>query len=185
MNSNSVANVSLAKSDQVSAMPAVAVERPLQVNAGLFQLPAIWSRNVASSGSGVACLFLDLHISQNEEHTSLSIQGASKQPINLGERVHHYVLLLLARRKLEDAGRGLEPDSCGWIGRDVLAKMLGVEGAYVNILIHRGHMQFDLAVKGSHSWPALIERRRGEVRLGSCRYRIVRGSRLEGEFMPG
>jgi hypothetical protein len=32
--------------------------------------------------------------------------------------------------------------------------------------------------------PELVERRRGEVRLGSFGFRIVRGSRLEGEWRP-
>lgn len=99
--------------------------------------------------------------------------------------MHHYVVLLLARRRLDDARRCLEPDSCGWIGIEQLATMLGIDGAYLNILIHRVRAQFVAALGRDHARPDPVQRRRGEVRLGLCRFRIVRGSTPEGEFTPG
>lgn len=185
MNVSFIANESLAKSEQVHATAAAGIDSPVKLHAAVLQPPAIWPGDEKSSAPETGCLFLDFHTSQNEEHTSLSVLGVSAQPINLGERIHHYVLLLLARSKLDDVKRGLEPDSCGWIVIEQLARMLGVDNAYLNIQIHRARTQFSRALGASNTWPALIERRRGEVRLGLCWYRIVRGSRLEGEFVPG
>lgn len=161
------------------------VAGPGPADGGEGQPQTIWSGDAARTESGIATLVLDLHTSQNEEHTSLRILGAAPQSLDLGERVHHYVVLLLARRRLDDARRCFEPDSCGWIGIEQLANMLGIDGAYLNILIHRVRAQFAAALGCHHARPDPVERRRGEVRLGLCRFRIVRGSTSEGEFVPG
>lgn len=68
---------------------------------------------------------------------------------------------------------------------DQLAKMLGIDGAYVNIMIHRVRTQLGAILGSDTPAPAIVERRRGEVRLGTCRFRISRGSRIEGEVIAG
>ena len=50
------------------------------------------------------------HVSQNEEHASLTVMSDGK-PIALGERIHHYTLVTLARVRQQDAHKGLAPQA--------------------------------------------------------------------------
>ena len=122
-------------------------------------------------------------VSQNEEHTSLTVLHAQTS-VALGERAHHYSLLTLARRRLDDAGRGIEESSQGWIDIERVSKMLGLDPAHLNIQIFRARNQIARAVPGSDSLSNVIERRRGEVRFGAFRFQIVRGASVEGVFNP-
>jgi hypothetical protein len=129
--------------------------------------------------AGPPALF-SFQVSLNEEHAFLKITLDAWREVDLGERVHHYSLLTLARRRLDDAERGLDPSSQGWVDLLDLAKMLGLEPAHLNIQIHRARKQIAGALPADTRLPAIVERRRGGVRLGALRFQIVRGSRLEG-----
>jgi len=127
---------------------------------------------------------LNFKVSQNEEHISLTINDAERSA-DLGERTHHYSLLTLARLRLDDAARGTEAASQGWVEVDRLARMLGLDGPHLNIQIFRVRSQIARAFPdGGPSLVDVIERRRGQVRLGAFGFQIVRGSRVEGSFMP-
>jgi len=128
--------------------------------------------------------FFHFDVSLNEEHTWLQIACSGHPLINLGERIHHYSLLTLARHRLGDARRGYEADSQGWLAIAQLEKMLGLDGKYLNIQIFRARRQLQKALPAGVSIDAVIERRRGEIRFGRQPFRIVRGSKLEGEFIP-
>lgn len=119
---------------------------------------------------------LHFNVSQNEEHTSLDLVTGGKS-VSLGERIHHYTLVTLARVRSQDARRGLAPQSQGWIALDELSRMLGVEPSYVNIQIFRAKHQI-LNALPTHSTDApLVERRRGDVRFGSYPFLIHGGAR--------
>jgi hypothetical protein len=122
-------------------------------------------------------------VSQNEEHIQLVIELDGKTH-NLGERTHHYSLLLLARQRNADAQRGMDVASQGWLSMEELARMLGLDVPHVNTQLFRSRNQIarDCADDGSLS--NVIERRRGEVRFGAFHFRIVRGVSLEAEFVP-
>lgn len=127
---------------------------------------------------------LNFNVSQNEEHISLTIAEAERTA-DLGERTHHYSLLTLARLRLDDAARGTEAASQGWVEVDRLARMLGLDGPHLNIQIFRVRNQIARAFpEGSPSLANVIERRRGEVRFGAFGFQIMRGSRMEGSFIP-
>lgn len=122
-------------------------------------------------------------VSQDEEHAWLELHDAGLH-INLGERSHHYALLILARLRLADAQRQLAPHAQGWVELDRLAKMLGLEPGHLNIQIFRMRKQLALAMPPGAHVPELIERRRGSLRFGSLRFRILRGAALEADFDP-
>ena len=126
---------------------------------------------------------LNFHVSQNEEHISLTIAEAERSA-DLGERVHHYSLLTLARLRFDDVARGTEASSQGWIEFDRLARMLGLDGPHLNIQIFRARSQIARAFPDTRNLANVIERRRGEVRFGAFGFQIMRGSRLEASFMP-
>ena len=121
------------------------------------------------------------HVSLNEEHVQLQIQ-LGKRMIQLGERVHHYCLLLLARKRLEDANKGFELHHQGWIKLDALAAMLGQSNSYINIQIFRLRSQLTQALGQVQEAPELIERRRNELRLGPYGFEVYRGSKRQCHY---
>ena len=123
-------------------------------------------------------------VSLNEEHAYLKIACNQGAEIDLGERVHHYSLLTLARRRLDDAARGVDPSSQGWVDAHQLSRMLGLDPACLNIQIFRARRQIARALPNGARLPDIVERRRGELRLGALAFRIVRGSLIEGECVP-
>ncbi|WP_098494485.1 hypothetical protein [Collimonas sp. PA-H2] len=131
-----------------------------------------------------ACPLFHFDVSLNEEHTWLQVACNGQPVVDLGERIHHYSLLTLARHRLHDANRGYEADSQGWIGIEQLSKMLGLDTGYLNIQIFRARQQLKKFLPDAIGSGAVIERRRGEIRFGGHAFRIMRGAKLEGEFMP-
>lgn len=121
------------------------------------------------------------HCSQNEEHVSLHVLH-NEHYLDLGERSHHYCLLMLARHKLRDQEHLPGAQNMGWLDLNQFSRMLGLEIAHINIQIFRARKQLLQAIPEAASWPELVERRRGEVRLGACNFRIMRANQLEGEF---
>ncbi|MFC7419713.1 FHA domain-containing protein [Iodobacter arcticus] len=128
-------------------------------------------------------IHFDFLVSQNEEHVYLSIDFSGAQ-INLGERTHHYSLLTLARRRYEDAQRGMDALSQGWIAVDDLSKMLGLEPTHLNTQLFRARSQVMRECHENKHCPEVIERRRGEVRFSAAPFRIMRGMQLEAHFNP-
>jgi hypothetical protein len=102
--------------------------------------------------------------SQNEEHVSLSLIVDNKD-IDMGERNHHYLLLLLARQRLEDSEKGLHPTEQGWIDKDILVKMTGIIEQHINIQIYRFRKQVASLTPHSTTLHQIIERRPGELRF--------------------
>ncbi|MES2355043.1 MAG: FHA domain-containing protein [Pseudomonadota bacterium] len=122
-------------------------------------------------------------VSLNEEHVSLKIVSAGKT-IDLEERTHHYFLLTLARKRLDDANRRIDSASQGWIDLEKLSRMLGLDSSHMNIQIFRARSQFAKALDVGSTFPNIIERRRGEARFGAFEFHIMRGASVEGEFNP-
>ena len=127
--------------------------------------------------------WLVMRLSLDEEHASLEVaDGAART--DLGERSHHYCLATLARRRLADQERGLEPGAQGWLGSGELARMLGMETTHLNIQIFRAREQLMTALPGVVALSRLIERRRGELRIGDLPFEVYRGDKLECRYRP-
>jgi hypothetical protein len=123
---------------------------------------------------------LRFELSQDEEHARLFMSIGTAEASDLGERIHHYLLALLARLRLRDAQRGFDASSQGWIAVDDLARLLAVDASYINIQVFRARQQIANALPAGVCAPLLVERRRGEVRLGAYTFTIRRGATLEG-----
>jgi len=110
-------------------------------------------------------LSLLFEVSQDEEHVNITV-NFDKHSIELGERSHHYLILLLARQYLQDREneRVIEGER-GWITTTELMKELRTEETTVNMQIYRFRKQL-LKIKPDDMVLAqLIERRKGQVRL--------------------
>jgi len=123
---------------------------------------------------------LHFELSQDEEHARLCMEVGSTDTLDLGERIHHYLLAFLARRRLDDARHGFDVSSQGWIAVEDLAQMLAVDPSYINIQIFRARQQIANVLPSGVRAPLLVERRRGQVRLGAYTFTIRRGATLEG-----
>lgn len=86
--------------------------------------------------------------------------------VEVATRAHHYMLLLLARARMEDQGSGLASGEAGWLYAEDFCKMLGTEPHLLNVMVHRARQQFArLEMEGA---AGLIERRRStrQMRIG-------------------
>lgn len=123
-------------------------------------------------------VIFDFKVSRDEEHVFLDITVKGKKR-SLGERVHHYLLLTLARKREQDSNLGLDPATQGWIDLEDLSSMLGIDRAHLNIQIFRARKQVSHAIEEIDHLPSVFERRSGSIRFGFTQFSITRGSEVE------
>lgn len=133
---------------------------------------------------GIEGMQLRFRVSHDEEHVTLEVELDDGRRIEFGERIHHYLLLTLARQRHQDWRQGFDEATQGWLDMETLCGMLGMEASHVNIQIHRARKQLKGSLTGVVDIGDLIERRVGSLRLRSRRFQIYRGSRLEASLPP-
>jgi hypothetical protein len=138
----------------------------LQLTLGEDSLLAPTAALVHARPSPRLGIALHFQVSNDEEHVELTvINGAEQHP--LASRSHAYLLLLLARARLEDQ-RALQLSQAehGWVETKQLADMLRTTSERVNVLIFRARKQ--LQELDAELASRLVERRptRGLLRIG-------------------
>ncbi|SFD63283.1 FHA domain-containing protein [Pseudoalteromonas denitrificans] len=116
-------------------------------------------------------------VSQNEEHVSVKFNMNGCE-YDLGLRNHHYLLLLLARKRIEDKAAGLTESEQGWIDKEHLSKMLGLNESHINIQVYRFRKQIIKALPKSLCLPQAIERRTREIRFAYNNVEIAGGAQF-------
>ncbi|KXO13154.1 FHA domain protein [Moritella sp. JT01] len=116
-------------------------------------------------------------VSQNEEHVAMKLTMGG-QVYDLGQRNHHYLLLILARKRLEDVIKGVRADEQGWIDKELLSKILGQSENHINIQIYRFRKQIVQLLSNSSSLPQAIERRTREIRFAYDNVNIIGGAEV-------
>lgn len=115
---------------------------------------------------------LEFVVSADEEHVQLSL-ACPTSSLSLLSRAHHYLLLTLARARLQDRAAGRSPAEEGWRDFDRLARGLGLAPSGLYVQTFRARAQ--LADAGVEDAAGIIERRGlGTVRLGPVGIRITR-----------
>jgi len=129
-----------------------------------------WPRAGATQ---LSLLSLKFRVSADEEHVQVSLRTNSEE-IDLGARSHNYLLLHLARRRLEESRQGLPDAACGWMYRETLLNELRLDREQLNLDVFRIRKHLSLA--GVLDAPGIIERRAdtGQLRLGVQRLSIER-----------
>lgn len=145
----------------------------------ILELPPAMDQGVATTQrrAGQAPCVLDtvtlcFKPSRDEEYVELMLRSAQSD-MDLGARTYTYMLLTLARARIEDRGRGAMPaDEHGWMYVDELAGSLGLELSQLNINVFRARQQ--LARAGVIDADKLVERRSTsrQIRLGTERVEI-------------
>jgi|CZKU01.1.fsa_nt_gi hypothetical protein len=122
--------------------------------------------------TAVRHLHLTFVVSRNEEHVRLEVSWESRK-VDVGSRLHNYVLLILARRRLEDANAGFTEGECGWLDHEDLGPEPSMAPAQLNISVFRIRKQF--AALGLLDPANIIERRTGTraLRIGTGHIAIV------------
>ncbi len=115
-------------------------------------------------------LGLRFSVSRDEEHVHLEMSRPG-QEVDMGSRKHNYLLLTLARRRLEEGAQGLPETSCGWIDQEELAHDPSMAPPQLNIDVFRIREQF--AKAGVIDAAGIIERRSGQLRVGTSRISIT------------
>ena len=122
----------------------------------------------------IDALSMHFRVSRDEEHVRIQLMGPHQQT-ELPERAFSYLLLTLARRRLEDRARqDLPMSEEGWMASDELCTALRIEPEKLNVDVYRARKQLEKAgITGS---AGLIERRRasGELRIGVSRLEVQR-----------
>ncbi|SEC66863.1 hypothetical protein [Pseudomonas anguilliseptica] len=126
-------------------------------------------------------------VSADDWHVQLLIEVGNQQ-LDLGERVHHYVLLLLARefcqqlqaRQTASSPATTDPMSLGWIEREHLHKMIGDSQAQLNVKVFRAIKQINCAFSsvGLPSYKPVLTRV-GSIRFACPDFTIYKESSLE------
>ncbi len=107
---------------------------------------------------------LKFAVSRDEEHVQVTVEHRGRGTL-LEAREHWYTLLTLARLRMKDEGEPAAEQ--GWIERDDLLKMLGLDSNALNVAIYRARRQLQAA--GVDGAAGLVEVRRGQRRIGvSC-----------------
>lgn len=103
-------------------------------------------------------------VSQNEEHVSLKV-ALNHRLIDLGERSHHYLLLLLARKRLADKIQGISDSEQGWLAKEELSRMLGLQENHINIQVFRFRKQITETLPDVPALHQTVARRTGALRI--------------------
>ncbi len=125
----------------------------------------------AAFGPTLESIALRFQVSLDEEHVEVAV-AVEGRVTALPPRTHHYLLLTLARARLDD--QAASPAERGWVDRDALCRMLATDTRTLNVDVFRARRQ--LASLGLHGAVGIIERRpsTGQVRLGTDRVEVER-----------
>ena len=115
-------------------------------------------------------------MSKDEEHVSLDLT-VNGESISLGERSHHYLLLILARHRLKDAA--LPQGEQGWVYSEELSRLLRLSETHVNIQIYRIRKQVGTTFPPTFSASPVLERRPGQLRFGYNDIQVFGGHAVE------
>ncbi len=122
-------------------------------------------------------------LSTDEEHIRLKIMVDALE-LDLGERAHHYLLFLLAKKRQGSQDEARNNDQ-GWVDIDTLLDEMSkelykeIDVYYLNLQIHRFRKQV-LGVKPyGNLFLDVIERRRGEIRFGHEFFQISKEEQVQ------
>jgi hypothetical protein len=136
-----------------------------------FECPMGAAETMACENQGsLSETTLIFRVSPDEEHVKLALRRADFMH-ELGERTCFYLALVLARQRLAERHAGLAEH--GWLYLDSLFSMVPDYSSHssLNVEIHR--LRRTLSEAGIRDGVAVIERRRGQIRLGTDRVEIA------------
>jgi len=122
-------------------------------------------REISITEKTIGRTALDFAVSADEEYIELTAKVAG-MPHQLPPRVHHYLLLTLARHRLTDAAEGVAESEQGWMYTSELRKALRISPNQYYVMTHR--LRRELEELGIVDATRLVEKRTTsrQVRIG-------------------
>lgn len=138
-----------------------------------FECPRGAASTVASAErpSSLRDSLLVLDVSPDEEHAAVTLKMPDRTR-ELGERACFYLLVVLARRRIEDQRNSAAEH--GWVDTHTLMKLMPEYTSYAHLNVDIFRVRGLLSQAGIHDASSIIERRRGQLRLGTDRFEIRR-----------
>ena len=133
--------------------------------------------------------YFEIYLSGDEERFSVKIKGEDWE-MDLGDRVHLYIVLALIRKKLEDHEAGYVQEDQGWLEMEELTQIMSrefrkeVDAYNVNLQIHRLRKQLAKMNPYGYLFTDIIERRKGVLRLAHPYFRLKKEAEVLGEVLP-
>ncbi|OED39574.1 hypothetical protein AB832_03960 [Flavobacteriaceae bacterium (ex Bugula neritina AB1)] len=130
--------------------------------------------------------YFQFTLSADEERIQVKII-TNELELDLGERVHNYLLLALARKRLIDSDLEYVFNDQGWIDIDVLASDMSkefnkeIDDYYLNVQIHRLRKQLNGLLPYGYLFSNIVERRKKEIRFAHPYFKIQK----EGKNIGG
>ena len=153
---------SLERGDEASEPIADGAIVQLTSQSFRIRLPAnLEGTATVDAGARIDTIRLRFAVSRDEEHVQVTVIHRGKETA-LEEREHGYILLTLARQRIEDKDEPLSEQ--GWIDRERLLKMIQVDPNALNVAIYRARGQLTSA--GVEGAAGIVDVRRGQRRLG-------------------
>lgn len=127
-------------------------------------------------------------LSSDEEHIRIKIIIEHRE-LDLGERVHNYMLLALARKRLRDLPLNYVFDDQGWVAMDDLiedvSKEFGkeIDAYYLNLTIYRLRKLLMQTKPYGYLFSNIIERRHGELRFAHRYFQILKEEKCIGQVL--
>ena len=116
-------------------------------------------------------------MSTDQERVRVQIE-MGENLMDLGERTYNHMLLILARKRLEDSKIEYPPKDQGWMMMEQLTAMLSkeelreVDQYHINVRIHRIKEQLLKLQPYGSQFVNVIERRKGEIRFNHEKIKI-------------
>ena len=121
---------------------------------------------------------LRFSVSHHEEHIQLQL-ARNDMKVELAARTHNYLLLYLARARIRDMQKAIDPADQGWVAIDLATRELGITVNHLNTQIFRARKQIADCLPDAIDTSRLVERRAHEMRLGCDQLDIFKGSQKE------
>jgi pSer/pThr/pTyr-binding forkhead associated (FHA) protein len=138
-----------------------------------FECPAdaITTRAAETKRKNLAEVKLAFEVSSDEEHVTLRLESQDANR-NLGQRAFFYLALVLLRERFRQQ-RAAIPEP-GWVEIDSILKMVPDYSCYAHLNVAIFRLRRALYDAGIHDAGRIIERRRGQIRLGTERAEVLR-----------
>jgi pSer/pThr/pTyr-binding forkhead associated (FHA) protein len=136
--------------------------------------PARITPRTSRDGCVLAQTSVVFHVSRDEEDVAITVASPQWKK-KIPHRAANYLLLQLARLRIEEAGRGLSPGEAGWMFVEDVCNALKLDVTHVNVNVFRARKAFaDLGVADAAD---LVQRRGGQrsLRIGVADLTIVHG----------
>lgn len=114
---------------------------------------------------------IEFNVSLDEEDIKVNLHNNGNR-LALGEKSHNYLLLYLARSRLQQHQKNIHDYDVGWVNNAVISKELGLDEQHINILVFRLRQHFSQFL-GTSDAEKIVERKRGKTRIGISAERLT------------